>query len=784
MADLLLRPNSPSPAAAASPGSEAGRVVGGARPEAFSKNHAAAAAAAAALAYAPLREEEVEEGKESFGLIPEVSLGASLGVPRTSGTSGTSPLGPRIARENHLHRASGTRFYGRVRLVVAEELVHRGDGAMDKAVARRERIALSRRGQSMAKSGGGGGGEHRGGRRASARKGSARTTRGRQDQQQQRRQRQQPGGFSSGRGDVTGARDAYDAYPWSAYYREEVMCLSKVPRPPYFQQLEPGLRPDTVVLRTVPVSWFLDTPEEVAEERAREMRERKVAQFADAKDDDGSASDSPLWFTKHGKILIKAACMRFGPVRRVDLVFEMDSRNEEWTLMFDAYVQFSTFAGFRDAYIAFDGGVLLHAAPPPANHHRPNNASRANNHAKDSVDDNNPANNLQCLELEPEFDTTGHFSDKNCKLRKVRRELAQRKEEQEAHARALQVRKRKKEYREGLEKAQKAVKLMRNDFEDLEYELDRLLQMSKVGSLGSAALASTREREDARFVEGAARARECMDNALDYVACMPDTMPIRGAGLQSVVAALVAAGGEAKEQQMQQRQVERKENPEEEEDEAAAERDEACMPGDGESKDGSASADTGKRAAVRLIATLTGSDIVYEARKRLSQAKKAIKHASREVFKAYTSRTVQVPSLMQVLENRMGTHSRLAELVHRRIRSHGEAYFHGVTLFVPHDRGFGTDTIFDEDCWGTHLLRGPYLARDLYGFASEGTGELLCANGRHHLSAGMNERGEFTVWIDRKGHPRRVVRVEEPDVCVQNGTIVHFVDKVIFPPAY
>jgi hypothetical protein len=110
MADLLLRPNSPSPAAAASPGSEAGRVVGGARPEAFSKNHAAAAAAAAALAYAPLREEEVEEGKESFGLIPEVSLGASLGVPRTSGTSGTSPLGPRIARENHLHRASGTRF--------------------------------------------------------------------------------------------------------------------------------------------------------------------------------------------------------------------------------------------------------------------------------------------------------------------------------------------------------------------------------------------------------------------------------------------------------------------------------------------------------------------------------------------------------------------------------------------------------------------------------------------------------------------------------------------------
>ena len=51
----------------------------------------------------------------------------------------------------------------------------------------------------------------------------------------------------------------------------------------------------------------------------------------------------------------------------------------------------------------------------------------------------------------------------------------------------------------------------------------------------------------------------------------------------------------------------------------------------------------------------------------------------------------------------------MAELVHRRIRMHGEEYFHGVTLFVPHDRGFGTDTFFDEDCWGTHLLRGPYL---------------------------------------------------------------------------
>ena len=135
-----------------------------------------------------------------------------------------------------------------------------------------------------------------------------------------------------------GLDDTYDAYPWSEFYREEVMCSNKIPKPPYFLQLPSGKRPDTVVLRNVPVSWFLDTPEEVKEERERELRETEVAKFPGARtitpggtaqlsENTEPESDSPFWFTKHGHILIQAACMKFGRVKNVDLVFEMESRD-------------------------------------------------------------------------------------------------------------------------------------------------------------------------------------------------------------------------------------------------------------------------------------------------------------------------------------------------------------------------------------------------------------------------------------------------------------------------
>ena len=678
-------------------------------------------------AYAPLLEPQTTQ------TINRSQTPVSSPSSKTADVS-ISPEKRDLVKLNKLHSSSGTKFYGRVRLVIAEELIYADES--DKAAFRRKQIALSRRGQKLARKQE----QHHMPQRAktqmtrnrSMKSSSSRKTSGRYSQ--------------SARGDSTGNNDTYDAYPWSAYYRDQVMCLSKIPRPPYFSQLNSGLRPDTIVLRTIPVKWFLDTPEEVAAERERELRERKVARFEGDKESGEPTSDSPLWFTKHGHIIVKAACMRFGPVRRVDLIFEMDSRDQEWTLMFDAYVQFSTFAGFRDAYIAFDGGIFVHDE------------------------------DMSCMELEPEFDTTGYFSDKKVKLRKVRKEMAQRKEEEEEHARKVKLRKMRRNYRDDVENVQKAVKTMKNQFEDLEYELDNLLQLRRVQPLGSASLTKAQDMEDAQLVQHVDRARRFKESALHFVECMPERMPDPEERLR----AKEAARAEGKNEVLDFKESGMETETNERDDEGPPR---SCSGSEGDNEKSSPLARE-KILAARLIAMMTGDEILYEAKKRLSCAKKSMKEASGIVFKAYTIRTVQVPTLMKVLEDKSRTHSRLMELVHRRIRTHGEGFFHGVTLFVPHDRSFGSDTHFDEDCWGTHIIHGPYLARDLYGFASEGKGELLCANGVHHLSVGINELGEFTVWIDRKGHPRRVVRIEESDVFTQNGTVVHFVDKVIFPPAY
>ena len=64
------------------------------------------------------------------------------------------------------------------------------------------------------------------------------------------------------------------------------------------------------------------------------------------------------------------------------------------------------------------------------------------------------------------------------------------------------------------------------------------------------------------------------------------------------------------------------------------------------------------------------------------------------------------------------------------------------------------------------------------------SGELLCEDMVNSLSVGLNERGEFVVSINKVGHPQKVCRVEQQDVNVKHGTVVHFIDRVLFPPAF
>jgi len=551
---------------------------------------------------------------------------------------------------------------------------------------------------------------------------------------------------------TNGLDDKYNAYPWSSYFRDEVMVLNKMPKPPYFLQLPSGLRPDTIVLRNIPVSWFLDTPEEVQAEHELELATTKVTTFPGARtvtpggtsvqaENKEPQSDSPFWFTKHGHILIKAACMRFGPVKHVDLVFEMESRDEEWTLCFDAYIQFKYFSGFRDCYIGFDGGMFLHDE------------------------------DLASMFLIPEFDTTGHFSDHQIQLRKVRKEMEDTKLEQEEYQRKKIKYKLKKKYKEDVIKMKKVIHKLSNDMENVELDLKRLLSMDHYKHANS----DNNNNAENNYID-LMEEEEGKNEMIE-----------RREGKQG------KEGKEGKEEKEDDWKNEQDEMEQEEEQTitssknsniyiAATEDARECMSKAREFIN--KLPETGESDVNVETGIVTGAlSLVPKAKQLLSQLNKSIKYTDKLIFKEHTIRTVQVPSLLEVLE-RDGEVDIVLERVKQKIQMEGPEYFHGITLFVPHDRGFSEETFFDEACWGTHILRGPYQMRDLHDLSNYGPGNLECEDCINNLSVGINESGEFIVWVGKVGHPQRKCRVERQDINVKNGTVLHFVDRVLFPPAF
>jgi hypothetical protein len=558
-----------------------------------------------------------------------------------------------------------------------------------------------------------------------------------------------------------GNDDKYDAYPWSAYYRDQVMILNKIPKPPYFLQLPSGLRPDTIVLRNIPVSWFLDTAEEVKEERERELNETKVVKFPGnmgggdnaKKEPQGPESDSPFWFTQHGHIIIKAACMRFGPVRRVDLVFEMESRDEEWSLCFDAYIQFKYFSGFRDAYIAFDGGILLHISPSPP----PSSTS--------NTKESNIKNQQESMYLIPEFDITGHFSDHQVQLRKVRKEMEETKRDKEEYLRKRQHLKLKRRYKDELFKLKKALKKMMNDMEDVEIYLKRLLKMMNIAeeaesksSENEMDIFNEERREnnghnthEAKYNEGKDVGKEEGDNE--------EGGKEEGKREEKVQNIFIEATKEARKNMiLATNYIEN-------------------LPDTGES---TINIETGE---------ITGAlNTLQLGRKHLANLNKSIKYANQIIFQEHTMLTVKVPSLLDTLEDDGNVHIML-NIIKNKIKTNGEEYFYGKTIFIPSDRGFSVDTIFTESCWSTHIINGPYHMRDLYDLSNNGTGDILLSGSNddgsmNQISTSLNEVGEFIVSVNKVGHPKKICRIERQDIDIENGSVLHFIDRVLFPPSY
>ena len=469
-----------------------------------------------------------------------------------------------------------------------------------------------------------------------------------------------------------GEDDAYDAYPWSQYFRHEVMVQSKIPKPPYFRQLPPGLRPDTLILPGIPALWFLDDEEEHLRELEEERKEREKTKpkgVALLEEDKVEETNTLFWFSQNGHLIMQAACSRFGPVKRVNLMFEMESRDMESTLMFDAQIQFETYKGFRDAFLALDGGLFF--------------------------DDRH---GVPCF-LEASFDTTGFFSKRNIRLRHVRQELEKRQERQAAH------RKKKEKYLRD-RKVKDAVDLLKKELGKTMTELSVIEEM------------------------------------YESVSDLPFDLEVRdwhtkaSEALSSCETSLVSVLQALRE----------------------------------------------KRAGQLGLGATDPATGVQDAQRKLNEAKRTLKNTEREIFRLQSVRTTQLPNIDDVLRKGENTTFMLG-LVLEKQRVDPE-FFAGVTLFVPRDLCFGDGNDWSEECWGTHIISGPYEMRDLYDLSNKGTGQLLCMDMQYSLSVSLDALGFFTVWIEKRGHPRRVIHVTRPDVKCAGGAICHFVDRIIYPPAY
>ena len=106
----------------------------------------------------------------------------------------------------------------------------------------------------------------------------------------------------------------------------------------------------------------------------------------------------------------------------------------------------------------------------------------------------------------------------------------------------------------------------------------------------------------------------------------------------------------------------------------------------------------------------------------------------------------------------------------------------GVTLLVPDDDAFlGSDLdMFSETCFGAHIIDGPYLCGDMLNLNS-GYTQPRSNDNRHAIRTRMDLGGTFTFWLCGDSEPRRKANVIKGDVAVLGGTVIHIVDKILFP---
>ena len=79
-----------------------------------------------------------------------------------------------------------------------------------------------------------------------------------------------------------------------------------------------------------------------------------------------------------------------------------------------------------------------------------------------------------------------------------------------------------------------------------------------------------------------------------------------------------------------------------------------------------------------------------------------------------------------------------------------------------------------------HIIDGPYNTGDMLnlnsGYTQPRHQDIKCS-----IRTRMDLGGKFTFWLAGDSEPRRIIEAVESDVPVQGGTVVHIVDKILYP---
>lgn len=157
-------------------------------------------------------------------------------------------------------------------------------------------------------------------------------------------------------------------------------------------------------------------------------------------------------------------------------------------------------------------------------------------------------------------------------------------------------------------------------------------------------------------------------------------------------------------------------------------------------------------------------------------AKKAVKQAMALADKAIVAKAMSLPTLSECLETRgCGIFLQCLEKANM-------ADIKGCTILAPKDDAFLGEGVegFEEECFDVHIIDGPYNTGDMLNLNSGYT------QPRHHdikcsIRTRMDLGGKFTFWLAGDSEPRRIIEAVEPDVPVKGGTVVHVVDKILYP---